>query len=287
MASEIAKKHPDLVALHEASMLRTGALHAPPPPSATTVKMDLITSLLGELTNRGEHYALVTDPHSGISGTRTNLDAEAPSTLGFDVRITDQDAIIARTDIDMQTTAVEVRDFSTVQTIHTPAGSIIIPGGWVSLDATIRGQPLRFVSVHLDPGPDIDIQLAQAKELVEKTAGATELPIVFGGDFNAPPVNVPSNPRYKVYQALIAGGLTDAWNKDDPGFTCCQDGNLLNPDSKLSYRIDLVLYRGDFHVENIELVGHKQADKTMPSGLWPSDHAGVVATMQGLHPEVG
>jgi hypothetical protein len=185
MAREIAKKRPDLVALHEASMLRTGP-RLPPPPSATTVKMDLIQSLLHELEKLGEPYALVTDPHSGISGTRTNLDAEAPSTLEFNVRITDRDAIIARTDIDMQTTAVEVRDFSTVQTIHTPVGPFTIPGGWVSLDATIRSQPLRFVSVHLDPGPSIDIQLAQAKELVEKTAGATALPIVFGGDFNAP-----------------------------------------------------------------------------------------------------
>ena len=187
MASEIQKKHPDLVALHEASILRTRPLFAP--PSATMVKMDLITSLLDELKTLGEHYALVTDPHSGISGTRTNLDAEAPSTLGFDVRITDQDAIIARTDIDMQTTAVEVRDFSTVQTIQTAVGPITIPGGWVQLDATIRGQPLRFVSVHLDPGPSTDIQLAQAKELVQ-TAGATALPIVFGGDFNAPPLTI-------------------------------------------------------------------------------------------------
>ena len=99
-----------------------------------------------------------------------------------------------------------------------------------------------------------------------------------------PPVNDPPNPYYKVYQALIAGGLTDAWNKDDPGFTYGQDPDLLNPDSKLSFRIDLVLYRGgsrwDFDVGNIELVGDKQADKT-PSGLWPSDHAGVVATLRG------
>jgi len=86
----------------------------------------------------------------------------------------------------MQTTAVEVHHFNTVQQIPTPVRSIIVPGGWVSLDATIRSQPLRFVSVHLDPGPSTDIQLAQAKELVEKTAGATALPIVFGGDFNAP-----------------------------------------------------------------------------------------------------
>jgi endonuclease/exonuclease/phosphatase family metal-dependent hydrolase len=90
----------------------------------------------------------------------------------------------------MQTTAVEVHHFNTVQQIPTPVRSIIVPGGWVSLDATIRSQPLRFVSVHLDPGPRTDIQLAQAKELVEKTAGATDLPIVFGGDFNAPPLTI-------------------------------------------------------------------------------------------------
>jgi hypothetical protein len=262
-------------------MLRTGPLYAPPPPSAPTIEMDLIGSLLSELETLGVPYALVGDPNSGIIGTRTNLDAEAPSTLGFNVRITDRDAIIARTDIDMQTIAVEVNDFSDVQTIRTPVGSIIIPGGWVQLDATIRGQPLRFVSVHLDPGPCIDVQGAQAIQLVT-TAALTDLPIVFGGDFNAPTVNI--DPRYQVYQALIGRGLTDAWNKDDPGFTCCQDGDLLNPDSKLSYRIDLILYRGgsnaDFNVENIELVGDKQADKTTPSGLWPSDHAGVVATLQ-------
>jgi hypothetical protein len=269
MALEIAKKRPDLVALHEASMLRIGPLFAPT-PSATTVKMDLIQSLLDELEKLGEHYALV--------GTTTALDAEAPSTLGFDVRITDRDAIIARTDIDMITIVAEVHHFNTVQAIPTPVGPITIPGGWVSLDAVIRGQPLRFVSVHLDPGPSIPIQLAQAKELVQ-TAGATTLPIVFGGDFNTT-ANDPSNPTYVVYQALIKGGLKDAWKRDDPGFTCCQDGNLLNPTSKLSFRIDLVLYRGDFDVEDIELVGDKRADKT-PSGLWPSDHAGVVARLQG------
>ena len=189
MAREIAKKRPDLVALHEASLLQTGPLFAPPPPSATTVEMDLIGSLLRELDKLGEPYGLVFIPPGGsdpgLIGWRTNLDAEAPSTLGFDVRITDRDAIIARTDIDMQMTALEVNDFSDVQTIQTPVGSIIIPGGWVQFDAIIRDQPLRFVSVHLDPGPSIDIQGAQAIELVTNAAN-TNLPIVFGGDFNAP-----------------------------------------------------------------------------------------------------
>jgi endonuclease/exonuclease/phosphatase family metal-dependent hydrolase len=285
MARVIAEKHPDLVALHEASMLRTGPPNAPPPPSASTIEMDLIRSLLRELEKLGAPYDLmyIGPAQFVIESTRTNLDAEAPSTLPFNVRITDRDAIIARTDNDdIQMTALEVHDFSDVQTIPTPVGSIIIPSGWIQLDATIRGRPFRFVSVHLDPGPCIDIQWLQAKELLTNTCW-TNLPIVFGGDFNAPPVNVPENTHYKVYQELTQG-FTDAWKKDDdPGFTCCQDSDLRNPDSKLIYRIDLVLYRAgadwDFDVENIELVGDKQADKTQPSGLWPSDHAGVVATL--------
>ena len=83
---------------------------------------------------------------------------------------------------------------------------------------------------------------------------------------------------------MLTEEFTDAWKKhdDDPGFTCCQDDDLGNSDSHLSLRIDLVLYRAgadwDFDVENIEVVGDKQADKTL-SGLWPSDHAGVVATL--------
>ena len=55
--------------------------------------------------------------------------------------------------------------------------------------------------------------------------------------------------------------------------------NLLNPISQLSERIDLVLFRGGFHVEDIRLVGEKPSDR-IPPGLWPSDHAGVVATLR-------
>jgi len=272
MAREIAKNRPDLVALHEASMLRIGPLSAPgAPPSATIVKMDLLQSLLDELEKLGEHYFVV--------GAATGVDIEAPSTLGFDVRLTEQEAIIARRGIDMITIASEVHHFSAVETIPTAAGPIPVPNGWVSLDAVIRGQPVRFVSVHLSLGPSIPIQLAQAKELVA-IAGATTLPLIFGGDFNAD--NDPSNEHYAVYQALIDGGLKDAWKRNNPGFTCCQDFNLLNPTSKFSFRIDLVLYRGDFDVEEIVVVGDKQSDK-LPSGLWPSDHAGVVATLQGPH----
>jgi hypothetical protein len=42
------------------------------------------------------------------------------------------------------------------------------------------------------------------------------------------------------------GKFEDAWKKahpNKPGFTCCQDQNLLNAASKLNHRIDLILFR--------------------------------------------
>ena len=89
MARKIAIKRPDVVGLQEASILRTGAPRTP----ATTVQADLLQLLISELTKLGQHYAVI----AIVPG----LDAQAPSLLGFDVRLTTQDAIIARTDIDM------------------------------------------------------------------------------------------------------------------------------------------------------------------------------------------
>jgi hypothetical protein len=36
--------------------------------------------------------------------------------------------------------------------------------------------------------------------------------------------------------------------------------------------------RGGVSVDDVELIGDSDADRTMPSGLWPSDHAGLIAT---------
>ena len=51
------------------------------------------------------------------------------------------------------------------------------------------------------------------------------------------------------------------------------------PSSDLSVRIDYVLGRGPIAAQNLYLVGATPSART-PSGLWPSDHAGVVATLK-------
>ena len=77
----------------------------------------------------------------------------------------------------------------------------------------------------------------------------------------------------------------DAWSifGAGSGYTCCQDADLLNPTSALSRRIDLTLFKGSFKVQSIEVVGNSSADRTA-SGLWPSDHAGLVTKLK-LNPQ--
>jgi exonuclease III len=103
------------------------------------------------------------------------------------------------------------------------------------------------------------------------------------GDFNIA-ADTSLDPSFAAYQAMINAGFTDAWRRKrapDPGFTCCQAENLLNPTSLLNHRIDLILFRGAFSVTDIRLIGNQPADRT-GSGLWPSDHAGIASSLRLL-----
>jgi len=210
---------------------------------------------------------------------------ELPSALGIDVRHTDREVILARKDLstaDLKVSNVQAGHFTTNCVIPTRIGTITIKRGWVSADIKIRGTRVRVVSTHLDGDcPDPAIQTAQSMELLQ-AAGATNLPLVFIGDFNSDPITGST----AAYGTLTAAGFTDAWGVAGvgPGFTCCQESFLLNPGSTLSRRIDLVLVRGDFAVLGIDVAGDESSDRT-PSGLWPSDHAGVVATLRLPDPD--
>jgi endonuclease/exonuclease/phosphatase family metal-dependent hydrolase len=275
LAQRIATEHPELVALQEASLVRTG------PDLPTAITSDLLSSLLGRLRALGQHYTPV------VVGTE--LDATAPSTLGFNVRLTTQDVILARTDLPASQFSVispQAHHFATQLVVPTPVGPVPFTRGWVSVDATVDGRAFRFVTTHLDTGQFAPaIQLAQAHELLAE-AGATGLPVIYAGDFNSS-ADDPAAATFPTYQALIGAGLGDAWttmHPGDPGFTCCEDPNLLNPDPTLTQRIDLALFTAPFDVEDAHLVGISSADKT-DGGLWASDHAGLVVTLEIPAPE--
>ena len=151
------------------------------------------------------------------------------------------------------------------------------------MDVKIRGKSFRLISTHLDNGcpmPDpFAVQEAQAAELLSGPA-ATKLPVVLVGDFNSP-----GDGSGATYNSIIAAGFDDAAVEAGIGSlaTCCQAADLLNSGSTLTQRIDFVLFRGAFSVHGAVTIGDSQADRT-PSGLWPSDHAGLAATLELAHP---
>ena len=146
IAREIARLKPDLVGLQEAAILRTGST-----PPATNVVFDMLQILLSELDKLEQHYVTV----AILSG----LDAEAPSTLGFDVRFTVQDVILARADRPadaLRLSNVHVQRYQTQLTFSTVIGDVTNPAGWASVDVQGRGWRFRFVTTHLALAPDFD-----------------------------------------------------------------------------------------------------------------------------------
>jgi hypothetical protein len=98
-------------------------------------------------------------------------------------------------------------------------------------------------------------------------------------DSNAQAFPLPQDPTYVDF---IAAGYNDVWNELfplAPGLTCCQAPLVSNPVSQLYQRIDLILTLGSIAPRHVALFGADPFSKT-PSGLWPSDHAGVAALLK-------
>ena len=86
-----------------------------------------------------------------------------------------------------------------------------------------------------------------------------------------------------TYGNLLAAGFSDAWTVTQggsAGFTWpLYLEDPLTSTATPTERIDLVLTRGAVQAGDARLVGNTPAAQT-PSGLFPSDHAGVVATLK-------
>lgn len=272
IADEIASSLPAVVGLQEVAQWSTGST-----PDASNVQFDFLALLLDALEAAGVHYAPV--------AVQTNINAVAP---GLDennqmifVRLVDRDVLLARTDLpaaDLKISNLQTETFSHLLSFFNPlVGQVTIPRGWISADVKVRGKEFRFITTQLESF-DANVQLDQAEELLSGPAN-TAMPVVLAGDFNSS-----ANGGLDItptYPELIAAGFTDGWaeaNPSDAGNTCCQEPTLDNVSSDLFERIDLVLLRGGMGIGRAELVG-TEPDLTAPP-FWPSDHAGLVATVR-------
>lgn len=108
-------------------------------------------------------------------------------------------------------------------------------------------------------------------------AWAPSLPVIIAGDLNTGPLAAGGFPT-PTYQQILAGGFTDAWtvtNPGVPGMTNAFHAEDPYGPSVPDKRIDLVLVNGGLHLVSATLTGTSAVN-----GLWPSDHAGVIAAIQ-------
>lgn len=290
LAAEIKDKQPHLVGLQEVYNFTFNSSNGPPP------YRDVLADLMNALSAQGANYR--------VAAVVRNADINIPL-AGNIVGVLDRDVILARGDV--ATVIVPVArsgcrqsvdgcNYQVVASAATPGGDISLERGFVAVDAAINGSPVRFVNTHLeerypDPTNPVSpiIQAMQAFELVSILAAfpnTLNAQVIIAGDINSSPLDstlyVGPYTIVPPYMQLVAGGYIDTWGLrpgKPVGFTCCQAEDLLNLDSVLGTRIDVIFTdRMPLGKVKVNVTGNDESDRT-PSGLWPSDHAGVVARM--------
>lgn len=275
---------------------------------ATTVAYDYLQLLLDALSARGLDYVAVD------SASPVNADTEFPAiefgpdctplSIPMDLRLTDRDVILVKKNLPVNVAFGGNFQFNTPvelpTLIPTPGG--LVPAiyvteftrGWGAINLTIKDQDYSVFNTHLEVGdrtlpPDQGlnlVQFAQALEIGQVATSTLPPPRILVGDINSSPMSGLTDPRPAYFVLTDGYGLADVWDIQDkqpakPGFTCCQSELVDNPVSKLDDRIDVVFADfGELVPEKIkaEVLGDEPADKT-PTGLWPSDHAGVAAKL--------
>jgi hypothetical protein len=139
----------------------------------------------------------------------------------------------------------------------------------VDLVNTVDGDhTFRFITARLDDH-DPGVAAEQAGELLAGPAQA-QIQEAITGDFGFPA----GSTAYE--EMLLAGGYYDTWMRRDaglPGFTSGEP-SLADPVRELQARTDFLFIRDGFTTGPVALLGTLPGDR-VPSGLWPSDHAGL------------
>lgn len=276
LAAEVAATEPDVVGVQEASLIRTrepSAFDGEHDPGASDVLVDLLERFENALSARGLEYELATS-------TVTN-DVEVPAATDagdVDIRLTDQTAIFVREDVAIEDTRAD--RFDAALRFPLDGTEISLKRGFCQVDLTVAGEVATVATTHLESF-DPSVRREQAEELLDQLPAAR--PIVLAGDVNSGPDD--ESDAYDVLRKSFRDAVETvhpATNVD----TCCHDTDLRSDADALSRRVDVVLHRGELRPTNAEIVG-ADPEARVPVDeegetvrLWPSDHAGVVATFE-------
>lgn len=257
IARQIAMTKPHLVSLQEMAIWASGTA-----PSTLQTEFDFLQLLLDALAAQGVNYTK--------AAVLKHFDVIMPTTTGF-ARNAWRIVILARADLppeDFSITNVQMAPWSAE---CTATMIVPFPRGWVSADINYRTKQFRFIGAHLDSS-STSKNICQGKELLAGPADTT-LPVVLAGDLNCDLANS-SDPKYQTCVRLLDAGFVDSWTAANPylpGYT--------KDLPTMTKRGDYVMVRGRFGVQAAVLVGEEPGDMTL-SGLWPSNHCGVVTRLQ-------
>lgn len=277
IAQEVKEQKPDFIGLQECVVWWVGAPLDPAP--ADVVAFDFLEILQDALQARGMHYDVVATA-DGFEAEVTGLVPDAPYGL-LDIRMRDRDVLLVKHGGSTQIANAAGFTFTNNLAFDTPLGPIEVTRGWVQADVRMGQREFRIVTTHFDA--DVDgIRQLQAAELLAGPCD-TELPVVVLGDFNSDGNGGASS---AAYDAFRDAGFGDAWEDEhpgDPGITFGQEPTLTvatfpSTLTEPIERIDFVLHRGAFTTQEANRFGASVGD--MRDGLWPSDHAGVAATLR-------
>jgi endonuclease/exonuclease/phosphatase family metal-dependent hydrolase len=269
LAAEVKKHKPDLIGVQEAARWLRG-----PKDGAATQASDAIydseTELLKAFKAAGVEYRTVK--------ARNWFDYEGP-TAEFDARIIQRDLILVRKGSKVKTGKTFSGGFRDTFDPPTPIGVARQLRGWVGVDAKIGGRGFRFVTTHLE-AYDPKIGDKQMEQLLANPLKSKKTTSILLGDFNSAPPGSNANDRgaqreANAYSRAIRAGFYNALPKRN---TCCFAEDLRQTGTPLKSWIDHIVTRPKATVVRSAIVGSKTSERG--SGLWPSDHAGIVAKLR-------
>jgi endonuclease/exonuclease/phosphatase family metal-dependent hydrolase len=290
LAREIKASKADLVGLQEVALWRKqtpsdgGAKPISPLPGATpatAVEIDFLALLRAQL---GSSYkvAVVQEefdaelPVDADANDATGTGPLAAAGADFDARLTMRDVILVRKGSKVKLGKTKVGHYKT--RYEPNVGGIIIPvdRGWTSVEARVGKRKFRFLNTHLEAFGDPKIREAQAKELTKGPLRTSEQ-VILVGDLNSG--DKKDNEPEKPGDELAFAALTKFGMKNNGARQSCCYENLFDPALVFDHTVDHVLSKPGLATVKASVTGTNAAERT-PSGLWPSDHGGVVSTVR-------
>ena len=293
LAREIKRSGADLVGLQEVAKWRiqTPSDGGAPPISplagatpATAVEQDFLVILRRELKKAGANYRVALVNEEFDAELPVDVDADNATGTGplaalgadFDVRLTMRDVILVKKGSKVRLGKTRTGHFKT--RYEPSVGGLVIPvdRGWTSVEASLGGSKFRFLNTHLEAFGDPKIREAQAKELV---AGPlrTKRQVILVGDLNSGTKrhNEPEKPGDDLaFKALAGFGMKDNGARQ----SCCFE-DIFDAKAVLDHTVDHVLSKPALTTVRARVTGNDRGQRTA-SGLWPSDHGGVVSTLR-------